>query len=228
MPMTAHGRSGTLAAMSLHGFVATRAPMRALACLLAGAALLAGCGGDDEPAGSTDATRPPPAETTATVPATTAVPEGVDPLEGASDQPAVGASENTDTALLTAVRAARHEGYDRVVFEFADDVPGYDVRYADGPVQADGSGDEVPVDGAHVVVVRMENALDADLSEPDAPMTYTGPARLSPSTPEVSELVRVGGFEGVLTWAVGLADRVDFRVTTLTGPPRLVIDFRNH
>jgi hypothetical protein len=38
----------------------------------------------------------------------------------------------------------------------------------------------------------------------------------------------VGGFEGVLTWAVGLQDPVDFRVTTLQSPPRLVIDFRNH
>ena len=74
----------------------------------------------------------------------------------------------------------------------------------------------------------MGNALDADLAEEGAPPTYTGPNRFSPGTPEVIELVRTGGFEGVLTWAIGLNDRVDFRVLTLQDPPRLVIDVRNH
>jgi hypothetical protein len=78
------------------------------------------------------------------------------------------------------------------------------------------------------VVVQMNNALDADLTKPDAPETYTGPDRFVPDTAQVLELARVGGFEGVLTWAVGLADRVPFRVTTLPDPPRLVVDFRNH
>jgi hypothetical protein len=32
----------------------------------------------------------------------------------------------------------------------------------------------------------------------------------------------------VLTWAIGLEERVDFRVLTLTHPARLVVDFRNH
>lgn len=198
----------------------------ALASALICAALTGGCGGEEEKAPSS--TSAPPPSTATTGDTTTAEPEGVDPLEGASDQPAVMAAENTEIALLTAVRAARHEGFDRVVFEFENAVPGYDIRYAGGPVQADGSGARVEVEGGQVVVVRMENALDADLSTPEARETYTGPQRFSPGTPEVTELVRVGGFEGVLTWAVGLADRVEYRVTTLDGPPRLVIDFRNH
>lgn len=149
-------------------------------------------------------------------------------MTGASDRPAVAASENSEVALLTAVRAARHEGYDRVVFEFANAVPGYDIRYATGPVHADGSGALVRVGGNHAVIVRMQNALDADLSKPGAPATYRGPNRFSPGTPEIAELVRVGGFEGVLTWSVGLVDRVPFRVTTLNTPPRLVVDLSNH
>jgi hypothetical protein len=40
--------------------------------------------------------------------------------------------------------------------------------------------------------------------------------------------VRTGDFEAVLSWAVGLGDRVDFRVGTLDDPARLVVDFRNH
>lgn len=193
-------------------------PVRAAACVLASCATLAsGCGGGDEPA----------ATTAAPVTTATSEPTSIDALEGASDQPVVEPAANSETALLTAVRAARHEGYDRVVFEFANAVPGYDIRYARGPVRADGSGARVDVAGGQVVVVRLENALDADLSTPEARMTYTGPQRFAPGTPQVAELARVGGFEGVLTWAVGLTDRVEYRVTTLHGPPRLVIDFRN-
>lgn len=153
---------------------------------------------------------------------------GIDPLTGASTATKSVAATNTETALLNAVRAARHEGYDRVVFEFRNVLPGYQIGYVDRPVRADGSGDEVTVAGDHVVVARFENALDADLTQESAPLTYTGPQRFSPGTPEVIELVRTGGSEGVLTWAVGLHDRVDFRVFTLMSPPRVVIDFRNH
>jgi hypothetical protein len=184
--------------------------------------LLSGCGGDDEPATRTGATAPtaPPTSTTE--------PEGIDPLDGASDEPVVEPARHAVIAALTGVRAARHEGYDRVVFEFSNVLPGYDIRYADAPIHADGSGARVEVAGEEAVVVAMHNALDADLSKPDAPPTYTGPRRFSPDTAEVVELARVVGFEGVITWAVGLADRVDYRATTLENPPRLVIDFRNH
>jgi hypothetical protein len=198
-----------------------------LVVLLLGAALVAGCGDDEEESAS--GTAPTATATAPATPTPTEAPgDGVDPLEGAGTDPVVVAPTNTDTALLSDVRAARHEGYDRVVFEFQNELPGYDVRYVDPPVQQDGSGEEVAVDGGAIVRVRMENALDADLSKPSAPRTYDGPSRFSPGTPEVAELVRVGGFEGVLTWAVGLRDRVDFRVMTLQSPPRLVIDFRNH
>ena len=50
--------------------------------------------------------------------------------------PVVVEATNRDTALLTDVRAARHEGYDRVVFEFRNAVPGYDVRYGHGLIDA--------------------------------------------------------------------------------------------
>jgi len=133
---------------------------------------------------------------------------------------------NTRTALLSRVRAGRHAGFDRVVFRFRNTLPGYDVRYVPRPVHEDGSGRVVPVAGGAVVQVRMENALDADLTRSTAPRTYTGPLRFSPGTPEVVELVRSGGFEGVLTWSVGVRGRNGFRVATLPAPPRLIVDLR--
>jgi len=185
--------------------------MIARVALVAGVSLLlAGCGGKDDAA---------PAVSTAA--STTTPTPG---LDGASTDPTVSASTGTETALLTAVRAAQHEGFDRVVFEFANGVPGADVRYVERPVRADGSGDVVPVAGKAILLVRMTPALDADLSRETAPPTYTGPTRFVPATRAVTELVRTGGFEAVLTWAVGVDGKRPFRVVRLVDPPRLVID----
>jgi hypothetical protein len=70
----------------------------------------------------------------------------------------------------------------------------------------------------------MEPALDADLTQESAPRTYTGPTRFSPPTSAVVELVRTGGFEAVLTWAVGVDEKRPFRVSRLESPARIVID----
>lgn len=191
------------------------------------ALLVAACGDDSDRAATTRA----PGTTGTTAPPTTTGTTsqgGIDMMSGGSTDPVHVAATGRETALLTDVRAARHEGYDRVVFEFRNVLPGYDVRYVSGPVREEGSGRVVPIAGGSAVRIRMENALDADLSLESAPLTYTGPRRFAPGTPEVAELARAGGFEGVLTWVAGLQDRVDFRVTTLTAPPRLVVDFRNH
>jgi hypothetical protein len=178
------------------------------------ALLLGGCGGTgDEQA------------TTATSKATTTIQTTTTPaLDGASTAPVSWTSPITETALLTGVRAAAHAGYDRVVFEFENGVPGYDVRYVTPPILADGSGEEVAVAGGAALVVRMEPALDADLTRESAPRTYTGPTRFSPSTSAVVELVRTGGFEAVLTWAVGVDEKRPFRVSRLESPARIVID----
>jgi hypothetical protein len=174
------------------------------------ALLLGGCGDKDDEA-------PAPPTTTAT---TTTAPV----LEGASVAPVAWKTASTETALLTDVRAGGHPGYDRVVFEFRNGVPGYDVEYVEPPVRADGSGDVVAVAGGAVLLVRMEPALDADLSQESAPPSYTGPTRFSPDTTAVVELVRIGGFEAVLTWAIGVDGERPFRVTRLQDPARLVID----
>ena len=206
-------------------------PARPLTTAIAAALALAGCGGGT--GGTTRAARTSPTAPAATAPASTAghsspAPASTGPaLPGAGTDPVVVRATDDHTALLTGVRAARHDGYDRVVFEFRDALPGYDVRYTARPVREDGSGTVVSVDGSAVLQVRMDRALDADLSKPSAPPTYTGPTRIAPEASEVVQLVRTGGFEGVLTWVVGLRDRVPFRVSTLDSPPRLVVDLRS-
>ena len=125
----------------------------------------------------------------------------------------------------------RHEGYDRVVFQFRNTLPGYKVEYVLPPLKEDGSGNPVKIKGNFFVVVRMEPASGFDLNTGEGVMVYKGPKRLEGSTAGTSvvqELVRTGDFEAVLTWAIGLSDKVDFRVQTATSPARLIVDFRNH
>jgi hypothetical protein len=187
--------------------------------------VVSGCGGSDDD--GTPGAQPPPAATT-TAPTTDG---GIDPLEGAGTNPVEGEASGTEIALLERVALGRHEGFDRVVFQFRDHVPGYRVEYVEPPLKEDGSGNLVQLEGNAFVVVRMEQASGFDLTVDEGELVYKGPRRLKGSaagTSIVREVVRTGDFEAVLTWAVGLEDRVDFRVSTASSPARLIVDFRNH
>jgi hypothetical protein len=96
------------------------------------------------------------------------------------------------------------------------------------PLVEDGSGAPVRIAGDAFVLVRMEPASGFDLETGEGELVYKGPRRISGAdagAETLRELVRTGDFEAVLGWAVGLDDRVDFRVRTLDEPPRLVVDF---
>jgi hypothetical protein len=210
--------------------------------------LLAGCSDDDttptttsttaattttSPPGTTAATTTTSttaATTTTSPPGTTAV-EGIDPMEGAGTDPVSGEGTADPVALLTDVRTGRHEGFDRITFEFEEGSgrPDHVVQYVEPPILDDPVGEPVDVAGSAFLSINMTPASSADLSGAELRITYPGPARVPGNgTAELLEAVRTSDFEAVLTWVVGLADRVDFRVTTLDDPPRLVVDVRNH
>lgn len=185
-----------------------------------------GCG-DSETSGTT--TTAPSGATTDTNAETSQ--DGIDTLEGAGTDPVTAPAEGEKTALLERVSVGRHEGYDRVVFQFKDVLPGYRVEYVKPPLRQDGSGNVIKVSGNAFVAVRMELASGFDLTKNEGELVYTGPRRISgerAGTSVVREAVQISDFEAVLMWAVGLEERVDFRVTTLEDPARLVVDFRNH
>jgi hypothetical protein len=190
---------------------------------------LVGCSGSDDeasPTGTTTATSP-----TTTGGTDTTTTNGIDPLEGAGTEPVSGESQLEEIALLERVAIGRNEGFDRVVFQFRNGLPGYRVEYVRPPIREDGSGNRVNVEGNAFVLVRMELASGFDVATGEGELVYTGPRRLSGSdagTSVVREIVRTGDFEAVLSWAVGLDDRVDFRVVTLQNPARIAVDFRNH
>jgi hypothetical protein len=199
----------------------------ALGLVLVAVFVASGCGDSSGSNGEQPAAEPPTTATT-TMTETT---DGIDPLEDAGKDPVEGEATGTETALLERVAIGRHEGFDRVVFQFRDHLPGYRIEYVEPPLKEDGSGNVVQIKGNAFVVVRMEPASGFDLTTGEGVMVYKGPKRIdgaTAGTPTVREVVRTGDFEAVLSWAVGLEDRVDFRVRTATSPARLIVDFRNH
>lgn len=136
---------------------------------------------------------------------------------GGTTTPAVAAQQ---TSTLLAIRAAHHPDYDRVVFEFTGPVPAQrDVGYVPELI-GDPSGLPVPVAGDAILQVRMAPARGHD---DNGNVTY-GPTRRTYPLPNVIQVVNSGDFEGVLTFGIGLAQRTNITVFTLTNPSRVVVD----
>lgn len=193
---------------------------RLLTLALTAAALIgAACGENspaiDEPSSVTQGG----GDETSTTTTTTAL-----PVVGASTSP-VSTPPGGGRGLLRAVRVAGQAGFDRITFEFEGDLPGYEVRYVDPPITEDGSGRTVEIEGDAFLQVRMEPASGVDITGEQVREVYTGSTRIQSDTKVVTEAVRTGDFEALLHWVAGVkGGRAPFKVTTLTGPNRLVID----
>ena len=120
---------------------------------------------------------------------------------------------------LVGVRAGRHPGFDRVVFEFRGAVPEHRIDYVDQLVQ-DGSGEPVAVAGAANLQVVFHGA---NAHAEDGTPTVS-PRRFSPGLPAVKEVAQIGDFEAVVSYGTGVDRRRPITVSTLSGPPRLVVD----
>ena len=193
--------------------------------LLAAAALVAlvACGSDSDGATPTTTSSTSTTTSATSTSATGGTGTTADPVPGATTADKTGPTTGP-TAHLVDVRVARQAGFDRIVFEFREKVPGYKVGYVSRPITEDGSGRTITIDGAFVLGVRMEDASGADL-EHNGDATYTGSTDIHPSgTAVVVELRRSGDFEGVLHWVAGTKAKARFAVTAMTAPPRLVID----
>lgn len=119
------------------------------------------------------------------------------------------------TTQLSAERAAHHAGYDRVVFEFKGGLPTrHNVEYVTS-VTADPSGKSVPVRGRYFLELHMFRATAVGSSVPGT---------LTIGLPNLVQVVHIGDFEGVLSYALGFNQRVPVTVFTLTSPSRVVLD----
>lgn len=189
---------------------------------------LTGCAGvaAGEAASSSPLTRSATGNPTSTATTTTAD-SGTD---GETDAPPFVASADPDTAepqagsgptVVTALRVARQDGFDRVVFEVSGTaVPGWDVRYVD-EATSDGTGAAIDVGGAdqlRVVLVGTDAPYEADVAE----VARGGvPGQ---DTEVVQEVWYDATFEDTSLAYVGTDGQAPFRVYALTGPSRVVVE----
>ena len=122
------------------------------------------------------------------------------------------------TATLTSVRTAHHDGYDRVVFEFAgaSSVPAYQLtRQNSSTFIEDASGRPRTLEGSAGVRSVFQGTAASNSAARD----------LKPELPVVREVAQVGNFERVTSYGIGLSNGACFKTQELSAPARLVIDF---
>jgi hypothetical protein len=141
------------------------------------------------------------------------------PQPGFSTQPRVVEHPPVGSPKLTSLRAGRHQGFDRVVFQLDGPIPSYySVRYVP-VVRLDGSGAPLRLRGTAFLEVVVRAPTHDQNYQP-----VLRPTQLRPDLPALREVNAPGSFEGQTTAGIGVTQRVGFRVLELTNPTRIVID----
>ncbi|MUM17956.1 hypothetical protein FZI91_13890 [Mycobacterium sp. CBMA271] len=206
-------------------------PIRHISATALALAMLTGCAGQVHRVNDSVA----PVATTTALPETSTVPSDRAPETfrvKACETVSGGGGKNVATVLRD-VRVGKQDDYDRVTFEFGPDaknkvpldqlvVPKYTV---DSPasVSAGPKGDNVIVAGTALLGVLFDGA---SAHEPDKPIrSYPGPNEIKPKDFLILAEAKQGeDFEGKVRWALGLNMQRCPQVSTLTNPPRLVVD----
>lgn len=210
---------------------------RLTAALLSGLLAIA-CGGAEEsgdpdgslgstggvvtrgPAGTDDGAWPAPMDTGAWVVETPAGGSTPSPHPWVAGQSS-GGTQGRGAATLLAVRTARQDGFDRIVFEFDTQVPQWRVDYVDSPQHECGSGEEVRLEGDAWLQVDFEatNAHTEDGRATGAPRHVADPPGAN-----LRELHRTCDFEAQVQYVIGVGSPNRYRAFQLSGPARLVVD----
>lgn len=221
---------------------------RAAAIAAAATLALAACTGDGEDPPSPTASDTPTSTATASpsesaAPSTTTPPSSGRPApstappaeteEPPSDDAPFPADLLDDTADAsgdaslspTNIRFGAHDGYDRIVIDFAGEgTPGWLGRYVEEARQA-GSGDPVELAGDYVIQVSVTGVV---YPIEEGASAFVGDRDFEPASGTVIEQVVYGSiFEGQAEVYIGLSAREPFRVFLLEDPTRVVIDVQH-
>ncbi len=128
--------------------------------------------------------------------------------------------------VLTGVRSARHDCYDRLVFDLGGPAIGYRVEYV-RQVTEDGSGRPIPLrGGAFLSIVHSAAAYDANGQPTYAPTDRSNVVSVTGYT-TFRQVAYAGSFEGLTSFGLGVRAKLPFRVFVLSGPgtgSRVVVD----
>ena len=194
--------------------------MTRLLAIVVLALTLACCGSDsgNDEAASTNPSSPPPMQT---------IPECMPLPDAGLDARTSPAIENRETMYLSNVSVDSEKCAAKVVFDFEEQEPGpgFEVSYqpASTAKVEDGSGNVLEIDGNAFLVVKLSPAMTAKIDGDQVTKTYTGPKRL-PQDPSsaVRDVVKTGDFENVVTWVIGLDEKMPF--TTNATDSQLVVE----
>lgn len=199
------------------------------ACSWLALGLLLGCGRPEAPAESASSGVSAPTGASAPAPSPAPALRDQELLEASAGPPFTLGTEEyrpppRSMTLLTDVRSARHQDFDRVVFEFrADSRPAYHVQYIDKPVRKCGSGDTTPVAGDAWLEVRFDG-VDAH-TERGSPTVAERERHVELGV--VKELEQTCDFEAQVIWVIGVSRPNKYRVLALEGPQRVVVDIKH-
>src|SRR5215472_15075552 len=171
-----------------HPWLSRAAALAATACTVA---LACGCAAAQPPVAAP--AKPHPAA--ATVAATpTSQPAVTDAQPRAATPPAWPTGPRTRPAgsygFLTAIHLGEHATYDRIVFQFTGDVPGYQVSYVP-QVYYDAKGTPVSLAGRAYLRVVFHDGSEFLLT---GQRSYHGPHTLSPYSPALRQVKLAGDF----------------------------------
>lgn len=121
---------------------------------------------------------------------------------------------NSNHGTLSAVRAGRHECFDRLVLDVNRSGLGYSVTYVKA-VRDQGRGEVVPLKGGAFLEVIDQAQVSHRLSMPNV-AGYT----------TFRQVADGGSFEGYTTVGLGVRARLPFRVTSTNG--HLIVDVAHH
>ncbi|SDR94294.1 hypothetical protein [Corynebacterium timonense] len=208
-----------------------------LAALIATAALgLGACSPADnsaEPAATVTETTAETSTTTATTEASVAAPATTTHV-AATDEEAASAQQFTTARteqpmrggpelVINDIRLATHDGFDRVVFEYAGPgLPGFIVGYTPEPRQQ-ASGHLLEVVGNAYLEVMIQGT-PMGLFSPDDELNQPGPMNRAAGT--VQGITHGAVFEADSQYVIGLDQERPFHAYTLENPPRVVVDIQ--
>jgi hypothetical protein len=169
----------------------------------------------------------PSSPPTPTTPTTTSTTSSTAPTTGPDQVWSVAPVEITHLlrrpTQVVGLRVAEHDTYDRVVIDFAGELPSYQVRYVPA-LTYDGSGAPVPLEGQRFLQLSLPMASAHD---DQGHSVYGGP-QLAPYTfPTLVGVAFLGDYEGTVSFGLAVNRHAGFHVSTLPSPTRLIIDLHH-
>ena len=177
-----------------------------------------GCAGGSSPAATTPATPSPAATSPAASPSVSAAgTPSLTAIDWATTPTTVPHSPAVPPVpVLTGIRYAAHDGFDRIVLDIPGAPPGYTVRYVTD-VRRDGSGEPVSLPGkAFLLIVLHPAQAHRDNGAP----TVTGIHRTGLSV--IQSYGMVGDYEGYVSIALGISGVRGYHVGELSN--RIYLD----